>query len=83
MAARPDQYRAAADTRVVIGHLVEALSRPPFRLAAHVPEDVAACDRRLQADWEPGDFIWAPLWEPAYPRSRYWWLYGRPRPRTR
>jgi hypothetical protein len=80
VAARPEHYRHVADTRVVIGHLVDLLSEPPYRLDAHVPDDVAACDRRLKADWSPGEFIWSSVWEPAYPRETYWWLYGSPRP---
>lgn len=80
VAARSEHYRHVADTRVVIGHLVDLLSQSPYRLGAHVPDDVAACDRRLKADWSPGDFIWPNVWEPAYPRETYWWLYGGPRP---
>jgi len=72
------QYAYEADTRVVILELIEILSAPPYRLPAHIPDDLAAVDRRLRARWEPGAFIWDPVWQAAYPPDVYWWLYGRP-----
>ena len=31
---------------------------------------------RLQGRWQPGAFIWAAVWQPAYSVEKYWWLYG-------
>ncbi len=77
LAADHAHYVAKADTRVIIEELVAALgSRRPQQL----PDDVAALDNRLRARWQPGEFIWVAVWQPAYPAERYWWLYGTPAP---
>jgi len=73
------RYEYLADTRVVIGDLVDKLSESPFRLSPHIPGDVAALDNRLSARWASGGFIWSPVWTPAYPPDTYWWLYGHPK----
>lgn len=79
LAADTERYNYLADTRVVIGELVDKLSESPFRLAEHIPTDVAALDYRLKFRWTLGPFIWSPVWASAYPRDTYWWLYGHPR----
>jgi len=68
-------YIWKSDTRVVIAELLDAFGPT---LPGHVTDDVAMLDRRLQARWEPGAFIWATMWLPAYPAERFWWLYGYP-----
>lgn len=78
LAADLKHYAYKADTRVVILELVEMLGAPPYRLPAHIPDDLVAVDHRLRARWEPGAFIWDPVWQAAYPPDVYWWLYGRP-----
>ena len=35
-------------------------------------------DRRLQARFVTGRFMWAPDLAPHLPQDAYWWLYGRP-----
>ena len=79
LAADVERYGFLADTRVVIGELVEKLSQSPFRLPEHIPADVASLDYRLKYRWTPGPFIWSPVWTTAYPQEIYWWLYGRPK----
>jgi len=68
-------YIWKADTRVVIGELLDAFGPT---LPGHVTDDVAMLDRRLQTRWAPDAFIWAAVWQPAYPAERFWWLYGYP-----
>jgi hypothetical protein len=79
LAADTARYDYLADTRVVIGELVNKLSESPFKLPEHIPNDIAALDHRLGARWSPGAFIWAPVWTPAYSPDSYWWLYGHPK----
>lgn len=79
LAADTERYNYLADTRVVIGELMDKLSESPFRLPEHIPADVAALDNRLKYRWTPGTFIWSPVWTAAYPRDEYWWLHGRPK----
>ncbi|MBP8947584.1 MAG: hypothetical protein KBG73_02005, partial [Candidatus Promineofilum sp.] len=57
---------------------LDLLGQPPYQRPEHVVTDVAALDRRLQARWQAGEFIWAVVWQPAYPAEGYWWLYGHP-----
>ena len=71
-------YAYKADIRVVLGEVLDLLGQPPYELPGHVVTDVAALDRRLQARWQPGGFIWAAVWQPAYAMEAYWWLYGHP-----
>lgn len=79
LAADTARYGFLADTRVVIGELVDKLGERPFHLPDHVTTDIAKLDKRLKARWTPGEFIWAPIWTPAYPPAAYWWLYGHPK----
>lgn len=79
ISADQERYDNKVDIRVVAGELVNKLSTPPYRLDGRVPRDVAAVDRRLRLMWEPGPFVWAPVWQKAYPKDEYWWLYGHPK----
>ncbi len=78
-AAHPDIYAYVADTRVVIGVLVDKLQEPPYRLEPRIKRDIGALDKRLRDLWEPGHFVWDATWEPAYPADRHWYLYGGPK----
>lgn len=78
LAADHAHYAWKADTRVVVGDLLVCVRGRALALPAHVAADLAALDHRLQAHWRTGGFIWAPVWEAAYPPAEYWWLYGHP-----
>ncbi len=75
LAADQPHYIYKSDSRVVIDELMTALGP---RLSTHMIADMVALDHRLRARWQPGAFIWAAVWQPAYPAERYWWLYGYP-----
>jgi hypothetical protein len=75
---RASDYTRECDTRVVITALVDQLRAPPFQLDGRFPPQLAAVDRHLHHCWLDGPFVWAKLWQPAYPADIYWWLYGRP-----
>lgn len=79
LAADTARYDYLVDTRVVINELVAKLGESPFRLPEHIPADIAALDRRLGSRWTPGAFVWSPVWTPAYPPDKYWFLYGHPK----
>jgi hypothetical protein len=74
-----DRYATRAETRIVIGELVDKLGTYPYQLDGRVPRDVAALDRRLRLMWTPGEFLLDSVWKPAYPTDAYWWLYGQPK----
>lgn len=76
-----DYYRSAVETRAMLAALVNQLESPPYRLDRRVLNELASFDRVLANYWEAGEFIWPEEWAEAYPRQRYWWLYGRPRAR--
>ncbi len=76
-----DYYASAVETRLMLAALLKKLETPPYQLDRRVLDELAAYDRVLANYWEAGDFIWSETWTAAYPRQRYWWLYGRPRSR--
>ena len=80
--AAGDYYASAVEARAMLAALLNKLEQRPYRLDRRVLNEVAAYDRVLANYWESGDFIWPEAWEAAYPRQKYWWLYGRPRSRT-
>jgi hypothetical protein len=72
-----DRRRCAADypdevwrrTRLYV--LLQAALPMPAPLA----ERLEALDRRLQANFPEGGFVWEPEVEPYYPQATHWWLY--------
>jgi multidrug efflux pump subunit AcrA (membrane-fusion protein) len=79
--AAGDYYSSAVETRAMLAALLNMLEQPPYQLDRRVLNELASFDRVLTNYWESGDFIWPEEWASAYPRQRYWWLYGRPRTR--
>ncbi len=77
--AAGDYYASAVETRAMIAALLDKLEMPPYELDKRVLDELNAYDRALRNYWSAGEFIWPAEWQPAYPRSDYWWLYGRPR----
>lgn len=69
-------YRTEVENRVILEALLEALKAQAVGLEADLIEQLATLDRKLRQRWEPGPFVWPAEWQPAYPRSQYWWLYG-------
>ena len=75
---RAANYAAMVETRAMIEALVGQLELPPYQLDTRVPQQIVLLDNNLRRYWHRGDFIWPPEWQPAYPESVYWWLYGTP-----
>ena len=74
-----DFYHAHVQTRAMIDALIAKLKMPPYELDKRVTSQLETYDRVLRNFWQPGDFAWPEEWQPAYPQTGYWWLYGRPR----
>lgn len=72
-------YSSAVDTRAMLAALIAQMRVNPYELDETVPEKLAFLDRELSRYWEGGNFVWPREWKPAYPREKYWWLYGHPR----
>ena len=72
-------YESAVEPRAMIEALIAQLRVQPYKLQEALPQRLAALDRELRHVWEPGEFVWPQEWQPAYPRDKYWWLYGHPR----
>lgn len=72
-------YESAVEPRVMSQALIAQLRVQPYQLQSELAQKVAMLDRELRQIWEPGDFIWPEEWKPAYPREKFWWLYGYPR----
>ena len=75
----PAYYTEKVDTRVVIQALADRLLAGPYQLDPQVREEMETLDSNLRGRWQPGEFIWSAVWQPAYPAEKYWWLYGQPR----
>lgn len=72
-------YHTAVEARAMISALLEMLDDPPFELRDDISERLETLDSGLKALWQTGNLIWPEEWEPAYPQSDYWYLYGEPR----
>lgn len=72
-------YAGAVDTRIVIKELLDVLQSAPYQLGAGVLDEINVVDRLLENQFAEHSFVWDPIWEPAYPRDEYRWLYGCPR----
>jgi hypothetical protein len=70
-------YRADVETRVIIAVLLVALQQRSGWVEPAVTDRLARLDQLLRQRWQPGEFVWPAEWQPAYPHSEYWWLYGR------
>ncbi len=71
-------YATAVEPRVMLDALVEQLTSPPYRLESDVPQRLIPLDRHLRARQHGDDFVWPIEWQAAYPRDRFWYLYGSP-----
>jgi hypothetical protein len=72
-------YAGIVDIRVVISSIIEQLQVQPFQLEAGIETRVNAMDNNLRARVNDHPFIWGPVWMPAYPKEKYWWLYSCPK----
>lgn len=72
-------YETAVEARAMIEALLNQLRVSPYQLKEEAPQKLALLDRQLRQQWETGEFIWPKEWKEAYPREKYWWLYGHPR----
>jgi len=76
-ARRPNEeapyYPARVHTRLAIELLLEELTGDP---TAEFTQRLFALDQRLRADWMDGPFVWHMTLAHAFPRERFWWLYG-------
>lgn len=75
--AEIEHYANVVDTRVVITATIDELQKPHYHLDQQIVEELAQLDQNLRNRWHTGDFIWPAVWKSAYPRDKYWYLYGR------
>jgi hypothetical protein len=78
-ADRTSNYATAVETRAMIQAILDKLSMPPYRMESRPMSQLALLDDRLRNRFSRGEFVWPAEWQPAYPVSDYWWLYGAPR----
>lgn len=71
-------YDDKVDTRVVIAAMMTQMSQTPFQLKKQITTQANSLDNNLRQRWQPGEFIWHAVWQEAYPKDAYWYLYGRP-----
>jgi hypothetical protein len=68
-------YPSRAHARLAIALLLDELAGHPE--AAPFAQRLAVLDGQLRANWIGGAFVWHGSLAHAFPRERYWWLYGR------
>jgi hypothetical protein len=70
-------FRSDVEVRAIIAVILNQLPSIPIEPEESMLKEVDRLDRQLEKRWTPGGFIWPAEWEPAYPRQKFWWLYGR------
>ena len=69
-------YQSDVEVRAIIEVMIGQLASMPIEAQESGLEEINKLDRQLEKKWVAGAFIWPAGWEAAYPRKRYWWLYG-------
>lgn len=72
------EYPTAVQNRVILSELLKFLTLPPYQFNEDWQTQVHKQDQLLKSIWEDGGFIWPDVWQAAYPKTIYWWLYGQP-----
>jgi len=69
-------YATEAELRTLLDVLIDAAAG----LGDVAPQQrrLGLLDSQFRRCFQSGDFVWAAMLEPVYPRNRFWWLYGRP-----
>jgi len=70
-----DTYPAEARVRTHLQLLIEHIGE--HMVPDEILRQVYLLDQRLRMRFQPSDFIWAPELASAFPRERFWWLYGQ------
>lgn len=73
-------YATVVENRVMLAELLPYLRAIAHRFDDTLPAETAVVDQKLRPVWQPGPFVWPALWQPAYAKEEYWWLYGQPLP---
>ncbi len=71
-------YPTTVETRAMIEAIIDKLQADLYSLGPDLQSKIAQLDDKLRQRWVSGEFVWPSEWQPAYPRDRYWWLYGQP-----
>ncbi len=77
--SKVNYYAGIVDTRVVISCLIEQLQKRPYELKQGVLNEMQELDQNLRGRLEDHAFVWDTVWQAAYPKETYWWLYGCPK----
>lgn len=70
-------YATGVEPRAMLDALLDPLQLPPYRLDSDVPQRLIPLDRNLRARLVGDEFVWPAEWQAAYPRARFWYLYGQ------
>jgi hypothetical protein len=71
-----DEYPTQAEVRTMIDLLFDRANG--VRGVGQMQGQVRGLDRRLQSMAASTSFVWDPIFEAAYPRDPFWWLYISP-----
>lgn len=71
------QYRTEVRQRVMLARLMDLVHAPPE--LGPLKDAISSLDRRLRPRFATGDFVWDENLMPIYPRTSFWYLYGKPK----
>ncbi len=71
-----DNYASAVHQRVYLALLMPLAARDPE--ADKFRQRLTTLDALLRNKITTGEFVWEPALAEAYPRSEFWYLYGKP-----
>lgn len=71
-----EHYSNAVNNRVYLALLLPIIASLPD--SKKYEEKLGALDRRLQNIFVTGEFIWDAALTSAFPRTNFWFLYGKP-----
>lgn len=75
LSEKPGRHTGSYKTEVRVRVLIELLADE----APGLRQQLAAADSKLKALTAAGDFVWNGDLEKAYPKSKFWFLWARPK----
>ena len=72
------EFPTQVEVRTMIALLLQMASEKKVKGSQKLRTHISGLDRRLQDLTLRAPFVWDPIFEPAYPAEKFWWLYVSP-----
>jgi hypothetical protein len=70
-------FPAEALRRTIVQEITNFMDEEGIH-SAEIDRGAARVDSQLRGYVKPGQFVWSPALQAAYPKDRFWWLYSEP-----